>query len=199
MTSYVGYIVTSNRIINTYNFMQSFVDLLCENNIYNLMIICDINNSLKVDTKKVPNYFTTGMDEKIDIINNYIEKLINDKSDKKGLIIIYGLSKFVSKISNKAKLEKLSDNLKKYEKINIIFVDDVAKIKVYTFENWFSSIINLSDGIWIGRGLSDQSLLRLSNVNREMTKDIKNDMGYLVVDGVSELVRFIDFVTKDGD
>ena len=179
--------------------LYKVIELVTTTNVYNLLIICDINKSLIVDTKKIPNYFTDKIEEKLDVINNYIEKLINDKSDKKGLIIIYGLNKFISKITDKKKLDKLSENLKRYEKMNIIFVDDAPKIKSVTFESWFSSITNLSDGVWIGRGLSDQNLLRLSNINREMTKDIKNDMGYLITDGIAELVRFIDFITKEGE
>ena len=61
--------------------------------------------------------------------------------------------------------------------------------------SWFTSIFSLNNGIWIGRGITDQNLLRLTSVTKDMTKDYKNDMGYLIEEGLPSLCKFIDFVS----
>ena len=79
----------------------------------------------------------------------------------------------------------------------MIIVEDYNKIKNYCFEPWFTNIFNLNNGVWVGRGITDQNLLRLTSVSKEMTKDYKNDMGYLIDDGMAILCKFIDFISDD--
>ena len=76
-------------------------------------------------------------------------------------------------------------------------IDDVSKIKNYSFESWLTSIVNFNDGIWIGKGISDQNLFHLSVVNKLMTQDLKNDMGYYISEGSVTLCKFIDFFTEE--
>ena len=90
------------------------------------------------------------------------------------------------------------EKLKKYEKIGIIVVDDTNKLKAQQYETWFSSNFSTSDGIWIGRGVSD-SLLRLSTIEKEMMKDIKNNMGYFIQEGMATKIKFIDFISTEND
>ena len=56
----------------------------------------------------------------------------------------------------------------------MIVVEDYNKLKSYCFDSWFTTIFNLNNGLWIGRGIVDQNLLRLSTMTKEMTKDYKN-------------------------
>ena len=128
-----------------------------------------------------------------------MKQLSETKQEIEGVIVIYGFAKFITKLkdTNQAQLDVFFKTLKNYEKISLIVVDDASKIKNFSFDNWFSSTFNTNDGIWIGRGVSDQNLLHLSSVSKEMTKDYKNDMGYCVIEGVASLCRFIDFVTKE--
>ena len=87
--------------------------------------------------------------------------------------------------------------IKQYEHISIIGIDDANKIKSFAYETWFKELYNTNDGIWIGKGIVDQSAIKLNNINREMSKDIKNNMGYLITENSGELIKLIDFITKD--
>ena len=111
--------------------------------------------------------------------------------------LIYGLDKFIAKINDNKKIEEFNKLLKKYEHISIIAVEDANKIKTYAYESWFKDFYNTNEGIWIGKGVSDQSTLRLTNLTREMTKEIKNNMGYHIVESTGTLIKLIDFITKD--
>ena len=87
--------------------------------------------------------------------------------------------------------------LKEYEKLSIIVVDDAAKIKTFNYETWFTQIFSINDGVWIGRGITDHNLLRVSSITKEMTKELNNDMGYIIQDNMATLCKFIDFVTTE--
>ena len=87
--------------------------------------------------------------------------------------------------------------LKKYEKIGIILIDDVSKMKQFAFEMWFTGNFELGNGIWVGRGMSDQSLFKVSTFNKEMQENIKNDRGYFIIEGLAKQCKLIDFISKD--
>ena len=85
----------------------------------------------------------------------------------------------------------------KAEDFSCIAVDDAPKLKTYAFEAWFTSSFSTNDGIWIGRGLAEQNLFRLSNITKEMMADYKTDMGYIVSENMGTLVKFVDLFTKE--
>jgi len=192
----IGNIISSNKIDNTQNFMLSLISLLSAIPNFNLFII-DVLQTFNFDKDKYPNYYNTNFDNVINELTKYVDRLINNANDTKGIIIIYGISKLLNKLTNAKDIEELFKLLKKYEKIGVIIVDDAVKIKKMMYESWFSSTFDNNNGIWIGRGISDQGLIRLSGVNKEMMKDIKNDMGYFVRDGLPNLCRLIDFINKE--
>ena len=192
----IGNIISSNKIQNTEKFIRSLLFILHNINNNNL-IIMDSLKALMLDTKVYPNYYNDNFDNVLEKVVEFLDKLLEAKATNEGIIIIYGVNKFITKLENTSKLEELIKKVKKYEKISIVLVDDANKIKNYQFESWFSGNFSTSDGVWIGKGISDQNLLRLSTITREMTRECKNDMGYVVSEGSGTLVRFIDFVTKD--
>ena len=191
-----GNIISSNKIQNTEKFVRSLLFILRNINNCNLIII-DSLKELMLDTQVYSNYYNDNFDSVLEKLVEFLDKLLEAKSTNEGVIVIYGIYKLVSKLENTSKLEELIKKIKKYENFSIILIDDANKIKGYQFESWFSSNFSTSDGIWIGKGISNQSLLRLSTITREMTRECRNDMGYVVSEGSGTLVRFIDFVTKD--
>jgi len=194
----LGNIISSNKLANTKKFVLSLFEVLKSIPNTSLMIF-DPLKLLCLNKELYPNYYTDKLDQVLDSITEYIQKLIDAKSQANGVILIYGLNKFISKVNDNSKIQNLCQLIKDYEKISLIVVDDGAKIKGYAFESWFTSIFNTSEGLWIGRGIADSSLLRLSNVTRDMTKDLKNNMGYYVNEGMATLIKLIDFLSKDED
>ena len=81
--------------------------------------------------------------------------------------------------------------------MSIIIVDDVAKIKQSAFESWFTTGFNTNEGIFIGRGISDQNLLHLAVMNRNLYKDVRKNMAYYISEGYPTLLKVIDFISKD--
>jgi S-DNA-T family DNA segregation ATPase FtsK/SpoIIIE len=194
----MGNIVTSNKLVNTKNFIISLLVVL--RNISNLnLFVIDPLKLLELNTSYFPNYYIDNLDTVVDKLIEYIKSLKENNQNLEGIILIYGLNKFISKVNDSKKITELTKIIKEYEKISLIAVDDSSKIKAYAYESWFTSIFSVNDGVWVGRGVSDQNLLHLSTINKEMTKDIKNNMGYYVSEGSSTLCKFIDFITKEDD
>ncbi len=191
----IGNIVASNRLENTKIFVLSLISLIKYLKI-NLFIF-DPTKQLGIDTNYHSNYYTDNIEEIIDKLKTYIESLIEQKKQDKGVILIHGIDKFISKLPDTSKLEEITKLLKKYENISMIVVDDSNKIKNYLYDNWFKNIFSINDGIWIGRGLSEQQLIRLASIKKEMMRDIKNNMGYIITESVATEIKLIDFITKD--
>ena len=187
----IGSIVTSNRLANVNTFIKSFVYLINSIQGIDLFVLDSIDY---LGFSDISNYFIKDFSAVIDNLINYINQLIESKSNNNGIIIIYGLDKFLNKIDVN-KFNNLVDLLKKYENFGLIVLDDSPKIKKRSFDPWFASAFNVNNGIWVGRGVSDQNLLHISNVNRDMSKNYENELGYCVVDGYATLVKFIDFIS----
>ena len=125
-------------------------------------------------------------------------KLIDEKSSATGIIIIYGVDKFISNLEEEKTFTKLLSNIKKYEKISVIIIEEAIKLKEQAYESWFKTLFTNHDGLWIGKGVTEQNVLKSSTYNREMTKEIKNNLGYVIKEGSANLVKIIDFYEENG-
>ena len=193
--SNLGNIITTTKLENSINLVKSLLFNL-KTILNSNLIVIDAFNELNLKGE-YNNYFTDNFESVLVKINDYVDRIISNNLDSNGVILIYGFSKYLNKINDSQKIVDFIKNIKKCEKISLIIVDDYNKIKGYMYESWFTSIFSLNNGIWIGRGITDQSLLRLTSVTKEMTKDYKNDMGYLIEEGLASLCKFIDFVSDE--
>ena len=194
----IGYIVSSNKLENMDIFTKSLLQILAT--IPRIpIIILDGLNSLKLNLSSYPNYYTTNFEENINRINEYIEKLIETNNIQDGVIIFYGINKIITKLDDIKIMDKLTKNLKKYEHFGMIVIEEGNKLKTYTMESWYKNIFVNSSGLWIGRGLSDQNIIRVSSTTREMMANYNNDMGFIINDNLATLLKIIDFITKDDE
>ena len=196
LTQNIGNTIISNRIANTKNFTLSLLQEIKE--IKNsISIVFDPMNELNLNTSEYPNYYVSDIDKKVDIVINYLNKLISEKSNIVGTIVVYGFERFIDKVNNKEKIEGLINLLKQYEKVSIIAIDDIAKLKDYSTEKWFNTTFSNKDAIWIGKGISNQSYIRISSLTKDMLKDYNNDMGFVINESYGTLCKFIDFISVD--
>ena len=193
----IGTLISSNKLENMTPFAQS---LLTEFSTLNIGTILIDPLSLLSDFKgKVSNYYDNNYDDVFDVLNNYLDKQIEKPQEEvKVVIVINGIYKVISKLNEGSKLENLFKKIKKYEKIGVVILEDATKIKNYIYDDWFS-IFNLNDGLWIGKGMSDQSVFKYSNYTKEMTYDYKNDMGFYINEGTATLCKVLNFYPIEGE
>ena len=195
-TAAPGSLISSTKLENMFKFTNSLLYTIKQIPSITTIII-DPSKLLNLDKNYYQNYYTEEMEKIIDGLTEQLEKLIESKSTTEGIILIYNLNKFITSIEDKKKIEPFFKNIKKYEKISVIAVEETKKLKDFQYEAWFTNIFGSGNGLWIGKGISDQSIIKTSSYSKELQVNYKNDMGFSVIDGDAILVRYIDFISKD--
>ena len=136
---------------------------------------------------------TKGFDEFILKFNKYIEDIykvyeennFNDellKDQKKFMIFIYGLYDFINKLNPETK-QKLSTMMKQDNQLGLVsfvIVDNPDVIKTFSFDDWFKNGCDTSKGIFVGSGVAEQNLFKVSKFEREDRDEITPEFGYLI-------------------
>ena len=191
-TTYPSTNITSNKLENTELFIGNLLSVLTKINNIEITLI-DTQMIFSRFKNLVKQYISENLDDNLETINKNLDK--ENKNIRK-LLIIYGVEKAVSKLNNQDILEELSDKIKKSESTNSILIDAARKLKALDYDTWYSSITTNSDGIWIGKGMDDQSVFSVSSITKEMSKKYGNNFGWCVKDQEAELIKLLDFDEK---
>jgi len=194
-TATIGNVISSNKLNNMHNFILSLLEIF--NNILDTnLIIIDSIGTLNLNSNIYKNYFNSDFDLILDKINQMLENYISNKEKIDGIVLIYGINKFLTKLNDKNKFNDLLKNAKRYEKISIIIVEDTAKLRMEMYNSWFTENFVATDGIWIGKGVVD-SLFKIASISKELLEDIKNNMGYIVQESTATKIKLIDFISRE--
>ncbi len=188
----IGSIISANKISNIKNYVKSFIKVL--KSIGTGVILIDGTKELEDIKSDTANYFNDDIENMIDKINEVIEKNMAENKELKAAIVLYGIDKIVSKIEDKSKLKTLFENIKKYEIVPAIIADELKKIKLYQFEDWYKTVFDNVEGIWIGTGVTEQTLLKVSNYDRENAGEFPNNAGFFISEGMVTKLKVIELV-----
>lgn len=188
-TNYLSTFILSNTSNNTANFSRSLItELSMIKNIQ--LIVVDINKEVSSLKGKIKYYYDSEPSKVYDILLDYIKR-IKENTSVKTVLYFQNFNKFKLKLDT-IKLEDFTKEIKSSENISLIIADDYKKLKKSEFDAWYRNIQNDTDGIWIGTGLSDQNLFKLSKLTKEMSSIYKNNFGFVIKDGRSELFKTIE-------
>jgi S-DNA-T family DNA segregation ATPase FtsK/SpoIIIE len=194
-----GTIISSNKLLNTYNFACSLLlelEQIENNNLY----VFDVSKKIDAEGQNITSYVCDDFETKFNEITELLNTPNEDENKPSVCVFIYDLDKLINKVSDYSMiLDDLSNAVKAYGKACVIVVDGAPKLKPYEYETWYSSLFGQFEGIWVGKGVSDQSTLRIGNVEKEMMGNYKNDMGFVITENVGVLIKLIDFFNKAGD
>ena len=68
---------------------------------------------------------------------------------------------------------------------------DQDNIKSLNYEAWFKANIDLSEGIWIGNGISNQFTLKVTTNSRLLRAELEPNFGYVVTKGKAAVTKFL--------
>ena len=147
---------------------------------------------LLIDMKdSLTNYYSNDLDSVVDKIISFLN---NQKTkDINNVIVIISVDKLLKSLTEKdIKLTELFDECEKSGNTHVLILDEATKIKNYQFDGWFSRI-DVSEGLYVGNGVSEQGVLNISSISRELSNPVPINYGFYIADGMYNVVKLIEF------
>ncbi len=189
LTAEIGKLVLSSKMKYLKSFINSFLDELIVTK-ENLIIIDSISDNQKL-TEKTKNYINKSYDQSIDKIIEFLEKSKEIK-EKNTVIVINSVGKLLGKLEDTNKISELFNKCQEVGNAFIVIFDEPSKISDLTYEEWFKKI-DVSEGLYIGPGVEDQNILKVSNYSRELSQKLPNNYGFYISEGNYNIIKLIEF------
>ncbi len=124
--------------------------------------------------------------------NNHDKKVFQGK--KKFCFVIIGVDSFKNKLNdeNKTKFGTLFTLGKDLGIVYFLFVDTIDKLKKIEFESWYKSEVNNNYGIYVGNGMNDQFVIKVSQKLEDMKKEVPDGFGFVVKRGRVQYLKFLE-------
>lgn len=207
---YINYILSSDN--NSASFLEGLADIFVIKKVSELIVIDPSDMFNKTENRE---YKYAKSDAELENIVVYLFNTLvyrnNTYKDSKEkgeeapkfermICIINSMASLRNSLSEDGK-NKLNVLLEKCEmEYNVIFViaDAVGSISSYSFETWYKKI-QLNRGIWVGDGIGNQYQFKISNMSKELHKNIESDFGYVIVNGKARLIKLLSSKNSEGD
>jgi S-DNA-T family DNA segregation ATPase FtsK/SpoIIIE len=168
--------------------------------VFDLMSIFDVGFNKDIDYINDNSNYEGSVIELFDLLvyrnNSYKDAKEQGKSmpifDKR-IVIINSLYELKLHLSDDAK-EKLSLILERAEceyNVTIIISDTASNMAGIGSEAWYKKQINADSGIWLGDGVADQYVIKISKITNVLYGEIGDDFGYVITKGKPKLVKLL--------
>ena len=214
-------IIKNNLEICTYDFEKRYVNLILTQNIENvefLQGITEISSEIletSITVLDPLNMFSQDNIEKYKLINKdfnetivemfklvverYNQSLDAKKAGKqvpeydKRIYIINSYSSLTSMITadSKEKIELLLEKGEGTHGINLIILESVSNISMYSSVAWYRKHCSSGEGIWIGSGITNQYEFKISKTTSDLYQEVEEDFGYVIKKGKPMLIKLL--------
>lgn len=135
-------------------------------------------------------------DDMVDRNNTYKDAQMDTsvlKNYKEKVYVISGIKKLVEQLSadGREKLFTLIEKAESIYKIHFVIVASLEQFNNYNYESWFKRHVTGTDGLWIGDGVADQYLLKVSKVTSDLYEEIGCEYGHLIFRNRPMLVKLL--------
>ena len=183
----------TNFIVNEYKDIETTV--IDENN-----EIQDLDNNIRHIVGK--NSSEEVIDELYQLIlernNEYKDALEQNRNCAEFSKKIFIINSIRTLADNKdsTRTQKLELALEKGSKnynVNFIIFEEAKKISIMSSKKWYKEHVKNENGIWIGRGFSNQYTFRISNTSEDVKKDLTDDNFAIVIEnGIAKVVKILN-------
>ena len=188
-------IISSSEFSNLIPFMDSLITMIHEIK-ENKIILIDLNKAVSKFIDTVTGYCDRNFDINAEGIINYISKNIQNNSKETLTFIIVGIEKLMTNVNRNA-LNKVMEKIIPLENVNIVIADSSFGIRKLSTELWYTSNIRADYGIWIGQGVVDQSVIRLTGGSRIYTEKIDNRFAWVIKNGQGALIKLMELTKNE--
>ena len=107
--------------------------------------------------------------------------------------VIVGIRKLFEYLTEdgKDKLKVLLEKAEAVYKLHFVLLDSLGQYRMLESETWYRKHLSGMDGLWIGNGIAEQSLIRLNKISNELYEEIEEMDGYLISHGKAEKLRVL--------
>lgn len=189
--SYI-YNITGEDITSHPKLIRGLVNVISKIPNTNCIIMDSLSllNEISIENVSYSKDLCTDSISKLTEIYN-AKKVNNDSTET--VCLITGLNSLLSKMESteKSAFTMLIEDAKKLGNIKFIVLETIDNIKTLNYELWFKSSTDLSEGIWLGNGISNQFTLKVTTSSRVLRAEIDPDFGYIIKKGKATLVKFL--------
>ena len=191
------------------SFSQGLAEVISE--VDDEVIVIDANNSFIKDDNKKYRYINKSSNFEniaIELFNTLVERhkgiknsIVNNSETpqyKNVKCIINSFSEFLKYLSidGKDKVNVFMLNGQLSYNMKFIIIENVNNLSSISYEEWFTKQVSLSNSIWIGNGVSEQYILKINKISRDMYSEIGDDFGYVIKDGKAKLIKVLNSIYK---
>ena len=188
-------VISSTDLSNIVSFMESLITMIQEVKNTKIILI-DLNKVLSKFIDSVTGYCDRNFDINAEGIISYITKNIENNPENQLVFIIAGNDKLITN-ANRNALNKVIEKIVPLENSSIIIADSSYGIRKLSTELWYSSNARSDFGIWIGSGVADQTVIRLTGGNRAYAEKLDNRFAWVVKNGQGVLVKLMELTEND--
>ena len=86
-----------------------------------------------------------------------------------------------------------------FYKLHFVIVESVSQLNSFNHDAWFKRQIPGTDGLWIGDGVTDQYMLKVSKVTSDLYEEIGEEYGYMFNKSRMSLVKLLSSKDTEGE
>ena len=194
--------------IATYNFKKNLISLI---NSEDMTALTKLTRLIIKETTSLANVETMVLDLKDFYDENTFEnviyhnlavdsfKFLNDevfRTDRTNNLIVFitGGEKIISSLepTTKAGLTSIFTRMSELKNVSIVFVGRVVEIKAFAYEAWFKQFVSSDGGVYVGRGINNNTLYSISTSFRILNEQIPPNFGYVVDNGIATRIKVLE-------
>jgi len=180
-------IISSKDVRNTVDLLKTII--YGTRKLGNMVVLIDTEQELASIGETVNTYADKNFEEFILKFEQFLDKEIDGKNIKV-LCIIAGLEKFQGSMNEK-KFNGFFNGIKTLDNVNLVFVDSGFKLKKVGFESWYSGVTNNANGIWVGPGFMEQTVISCNDYNNRFKEQIDKQFVWVAKNGEADLVKIV--------
>lgn len=129
---------------------------------------------------------------------NGIERILNEmktitSTTDTTVCIITGIGTLLSKLDSTKKAEFTTqlDSALKTDNFKLVITDNIDSIKSLGYENWYKNNTDLSEGVWVGNGISNQFTFKITTNSRVLRQELEPNFGYVIQKGKAHVIKLL--------
>ena len=194
--------------IATYNFKKNLISLINSEDITALakltsLIIKETTSLVNVETMvlDLKDFYDENTFENVIYHNLTVDsfKFLNDevfREDRTNNLIVFitGVEKLIGSLdpTTKNSLITIFTKMSELKNVSIVFVGRVVDIKTFAYEPWFKQFASSDGGIYVGRGINNNTLYSISTSFRILNEQIPPNFGYVVDNGIATRIKVLE-------